>query len=77
MWGVGSTKDTHVVMADRSYNERNGSTFNAEKNAGNINKHGISLDRAKDFAFGTAFFEVDDSQTAADESLRQSFVKKK
>ena len=36
--------------------------FDPEKNAANIVKHGISLDRAQDFDVDAAFFDWDDSQ---------------
>ena len=36
--------------------------FDPAKNQGNIKKHGISLERAEDFDFQSAFFDVDDSQ---------------
>jgi len=37
-------------------------TFDPAKDAGNIRKHGISLARAKDFDFDTAYYLDDDSQ---------------
>jgi len=37
-------------------------TFDAAKNESNIKKHGISLQRAEDFDFESAFYDVDDSQ---------------
>jgi hypothetical protein len=37
-------------------------TFDPLKDAENIRKHGISLARAEDFDFGTAYYDEDDSQ---------------
>ena len=37
-------------------------TFDPAKDAENIRKHGISLQRAEDFDVDTARFDVDDSQ---------------
>jgi len=37
-------------------------TFDPAKDAENIRNHGISLARAKDFDFHTAYFDDDDSQ---------------
>ncbi len=36
--------------------------FNVRKNAENIRKHGISLQRAEDFDMDSAFIDHDDSQ---------------
>ena len=37
-------------------------TYDPAKNAENLRKHGISLQRAEDFDFTTAFYDDDDSQ---------------
>jgi uncharacterized DUF497 family protein len=37
-------------------------TFDPEKDAENIRKHGISLQRAEGFDFDVAIFDIDDSQ---------------
>jgi hypothetical protein len=37
-------------------------SYNARKNAENIRKHGISLQRAEDFDIAAALFDLDDSQ---------------
>ena len=37
-------------------------SYNARKNAENIRKHGISLQRAEDFDVTAALYELDDSQ---------------
>lgn len=37
-------------------------TFDPEKDLENIRKHGISLQRAEDFDFDAAIFDIDDSQ---------------
>lgn len=36
--------------------------FDPAKNESNLKKHRVSLQRTEDFDFGTAFFDVDDSQ---------------
>ncbi len=36
--------------------------FDHSKSESNLKKHGISLQRAEDFDFSTAFYDVDDSQ---------------
>ena len=42
-------------------------TFDPAKDAENIAKHGISLQRAEDFDFDSARFEFDDSQDYGEE----------
>ena len=36
--------------------------FDPHKDQSNLRKHGISLQRAEDFDFASAFYDVDDSQ---------------
>jgi uncharacterized DUF497 family protein len=45
-------------------------TFDAAKDAENINKHGLSLRRAEDLGVDTALFTQDDSQDYGEERWR-------
>lgn len=41
-------------------------TVDAAKDESDIHKHGVSLRRTKDFDFGSAFYDVDDSQNCGE-----------